>query len=32
VETVVGEHGEYAVVMKHPGEPARLAEETDRCA
>lgn len=30
VETVVVEHGDYDVVMKHAGEPARVAEETDR--
>ncbi len=29
VESVVEEHGEYAVVRKHPGDPARIAEETD---
>ena len=29
VETVVADHGTYAVVMKRPGVPAEVAEETD---
>ena len=29
VESVVDRDGEYFVVEKHPGEPERIAEETD---
>jgi len=29
VETVVGLHGDYAVVAKKPGEPRRMAEVSD---
>jgi hypothetical protein len=32
VETVVAERGDYDVVMKHSGVPARVAEQTDRRA